>query len=234
MPPEALNDNKYSFKSDVWALGVIFYEMLTGKTPWRAKTEKELGRQLMSIPISQLIPKNICPSSKQFLLRTLTPGISERMSIDELALFQFPHDNKYEAQSTKADLLSSNSISDPRNILLRNTSNRDLFKETSLNRNTISTPKNIKRFNFLKVSAEQETYNPFHNNSHKNNSNLMKGSNSVSMLKTEHLMSPTNQNFNPANNQTGFSNFTSTHKDIANFRSTNTLATIIDKKQLSK
>lgn len=38
MPPEALNDNKYSFKSDIWALGVIFYEMLTGKTPWRAKT----------------------------------------------------------------------------------------------------------------------------------------------------------------------------------------------------
>ncbi len=40
MPPEALNDNKYSFKSDIWALGVIYYEMLTGKTPWRAKTEK--------------------------------------------------------------------------------------------------------------------------------------------------------------------------------------------------
>ena len=38
MPPEALNDNKYSFKSDIWALGVIYYEMLTGKTPWRAKT----------------------------------------------------------------------------------------------------------------------------------------------------------------------------------------------------
>lgn len=38
MPPEALNENKYSFKSDIWALGVIFYEMLTGKTPWRAKT----------------------------------------------------------------------------------------------------------------------------------------------------------------------------------------------------
>lgn len=40
MPPEALNDNRYSFKSDIWAIGVIFYELLTGKTPWRAKTEK--------------------------------------------------------------------------------------------------------------------------------------------------------------------------------------------------
>lgn len=38
MPLEALNQNMYSFKSDIWAIGVIFYEMLTGKTPWRAKT----------------------------------------------------------------------------------------------------------------------------------------------------------------------------------------------------
>jgi len=38
MPPEALNENKYSYKSDIWAFGVIFFEMLTGRTPWRAKT----------------------------------------------------------------------------------------------------------------------------------------------------------------------------------------------------
>lgn len=63
MPPEALNENKYSFKSDIWALGVIYYEMLTGKTPWRAKTEKELGRQLLSIPIKKLLPPSISPSS---------------------------------------------------------------------------------------------------------------------------------------------------------------------------
>lgn len=38
MPLEALNENNYSTKSDVWAIGIIFYEMLTGKTPWKAKT----------------------------------------------------------------------------------------------------------------------------------------------------------------------------------------------------
>lgn len=40
MPPEALNQNRYSFKSDIWALGIIVFEMLTGKAPWKAKTEK--------------------------------------------------------------------------------------------------------------------------------------------------------------------------------------------------
>ena len=38
MPPEALLYNQYSFKSDIWALGIIFFELLTGAAPWNAKT----------------------------------------------------------------------------------------------------------------------------------------------------------------------------------------------------
>ena len=79
MPPEALNENKYSFKSDIWALGVIFYEMLTGKTPWKAKTEKELGRLLNSVPIKKLLPKNISQPSMDFLIRTLDIDFHSRM-----------------------------------------------------------------------------------------------------------------------------------------------------------
>ena len=33
MSPEAYNDSVYSEKSDIWALGVIFHEMLTGTIP---------------------------------------------------------------------------------------------------------------------------------------------------------------------------------------------------------
>ena len=42
MPLESLADNVYSFKSDIWAIGVTFLEMLIGKAPWKSKTEKEL------------------------------------------------------------------------------------------------------------------------------------------------------------------------------------------------
>ena len=37
MPPEALRYNRYSFKSDIWSLGVIAYEMIYGKLPWKEK-----------------------------------------------------------------------------------------------------------------------------------------------------------------------------------------------------
>lgn len=48
MAPESLRKNDYSYKSDIWALGVIFYEMLFSDTPWRAKNEKDLLRKIES------------------------------------------------------------------------------------------------------------------------------------------------------------------------------------------
>jgi serine/threonine-protein kinase ULK/ATG1 len=46
MAPESLKKNEYTLKTDIWALGVIFYEILTGETPWKAKNEKELVRKI--------------------------------------------------------------------------------------------------------------------------------------------------------------------------------------------
>jgi serine/threonine protein kinase len=42
MSPEALKNNIYTVKSDIWSLGVMIYEMVHGKAPWESSTEKEL------------------------------------------------------------------------------------------------------------------------------------------------------------------------------------------------
>lgn len=38
MSPEAYKYTSYSTKSDCWAIGVIFYEMLIGQTPFKGMT----------------------------------------------------------------------------------------------------------------------------------------------------------------------------------------------------
>jgi len=37
--------------------------MLTGHTPWRAKTENDLKKQIKAVPIKSLLPVNISKKS---------------------------------------------------------------------------------------------------------------------------------------------------------------------------
>jgi serine/threonine protein kinase len=54
MPPEALKNNQYSVSCDVWALGIIFYQMLKGLVPWRALSEKVLHEKILTEPLDKL------------------------------------------------------------------------------------------------------------------------------------------------------------------------------------
>ena len=39
MSPQILKKGKYTAKSDLWSIGLIYYEMLHGRTPWPAQNE---------------------------------------------------------------------------------------------------------------------------------------------------------------------------------------------------
>lgn len=51
MPPESLKYNKYSFKSDVWAMGVIAFELVYGYPPWQSHDPSKLYDLCLSNPI---------------------------------------------------------------------------------------------------------------------------------------------------------------------------------------
>lgn len=46
MAPEVLNGKKYNHKADVWSLGIIFFEMITGFMPFTGRDKKDLSNNL--------------------------------------------------------------------------------------------------------------------------------------------------------------------------------------------
>jgi serine/threonine-protein kinase ULK/ATG1 len=46
MAPEVLNGKTYNHKADVWSLGIIFFEMLTGFMPFTGRDKSDLKKNL--------------------------------------------------------------------------------------------------------------------------------------------------------------------------------------------
>lgn len=79
MAPEMIRRERYSTKTDLWSVGVIFYEMLTGKTPYHdAKSHHELAEMVMKQSIQ--FPPRLSPLCRELLSGLLQKKPKERIS----------------------------------------------------------------------------------------------------------------------------------------------------------
>jgi serine/threonine-protein kinase len=87
LAPEQIVGREADSRSDVWALGVLMYEMLTGQLPFQQKTLPELYRAISSVeyePASSLNPA-VPASLERILQRCLRKDPEQRYrSADEL------------------------------------------------------------------------------------------------------------------------------------------------------
>jgi serine/threonine protein kinase len=84
MAPEVLFHQKYDTKADVWSLGCVFYEMLTGFTPFTGVSKQNLAENVQAG--EYFIPKTVKLSLQglDFLNSCLKFDSSERLSMLEL------------------------------------------------------------------------------------------------------------------------------------------------------
>ena len=68
--PEVWKDQPYDFKSDIWSLGCVLYEMITHLPPFRASTMKGLYTKVIAGKYDA-IPSHFSTDLKNMLNKTL-------------------------------------------------------------------------------------------------------------------------------------------------------------------
>ena len=83
LAPEIINRKGHDTSVDIWALGVLCFELLTGKLPFNGKDDNELYANIEALNIKW--PGNdFNPLAKNLIIKILKQNPKERPSLDEI------------------------------------------------------------------------------------------------------------------------------------------------------
>tara|TARA_B110001469_G_scaffold126654_1_gene144910 strand:+ start:2334 stop:3641 length:1308 start_codon:yes stop_codon:yes gene_type:complete len=83
MAPEIMKSQKYDYKSDLWSVGIIFYEMLVGNTPFKSKNIYELIRKIENDEVKVPSKFKLSINCQNLLYSLLKKNPEERISWEE-------------------------------------------------------------------------------------------------------------------------------------------------------
>jgi serine/threonine protein kinase len=88
MAPEIFNRENYSYKVDVWSLGTLSYEIMTGRPAFNCATLNELKR-MQREPVNFPEDSQLSDEAKDIVTRMLTYDSASRPSFEELQSHPF-------------------------------------------------------------------------------------------------------------------------------------------------
>ena len=74
----------YTYKCDIWSLGVLWYIIVTGEWPFKASSKKELYEKITTIPVTFPIHVSLSEDLKTLIRLMISNRESDR--IDWLSL----------------------------------------------------------------------------------------------------------------------------------------------------
>ena len=87
MSPEMLRSQPHTYKVDIWALGILLYEMLHGSSPFRAPNPKSMLRLISENRYS--VGNHVSVSARELIARILQEDPEARPSINDILKSQW-------------------------------------------------------------------------------------------------------------------------------------------------
>lgn len=95
MSPQIVEEKRYTYKTDIWSMGVIYYELLTGKYPFHADKMDQLEKDLSNGFYILQMPHLPSIEDLHIITMCLNQKESERASIEELSLLPYLFEDGY-------------------------------------------------------------------------------------------------------------------------------------------
>lgn len=86
MAPEILRYERYDAKADLWSVGTVLYEMVTGRPPFRARNHVELLRKIEAAEDVIKFPREVVISSD---MKALVRSLLKRSPVERLSFENF-------------------------------------------------------------------------------------------------------------------------------------------------
>lgn len=117
MAPEMVSSRSYSFSVDIWALGIVIYELLTGSPPFTGNTQVEIYRKVLFGKIPW--PHNMDPDAKDLIQKLLQQDPNKRLGCSIKSDASRNNTRLDEIQETKRSITSLMKFSTGYNQIMR-------------------------------------------------------------------------------------------------------------------